>query len=99
MLRSIFSLSACVFLFVLVGTAQNQELVNVTGKVLSAKDSSEIATSILYEKLPYYDDMGLANANGTGDFSFYCNQEQILHCERDRSRYASHEMNVIHALF
>lgn len=61
------------FLCLLAGAlslrAQNETMVNVKGKVLSARDSSAVASSILYEKLPYYDDMGIAAANGTGDFS------------------------------
>lgn len=58
--------------FVLIGStfAQNDTMVNVTGKVLSAKDSSAVSTSILYEKLPYYDDMGLVSADGSGNFKF-----------------------------
>jgi len=59
--------------FMLIGfsiTAQNETMVTVKGKLLSARDSSAISTTILYEKLPYYDDMGIASANGTGDFSF-----------------------------
>jgi len=59
------------FLFVaFFAAAQNETMVTVKGKLLSAKDSSAISTSILYEKLPYYDDMGIASASGTGDFSF-----------------------------
>jgi outer membrane protein OmpA-like peptidoglycan-associated protein len=53
--------------------ALSQEtLVNVKGRLLSAKDSSTaVSTSILYEKLPYYDDMGITSANDQGYFSFY----------------------------
>ena len=50
--------------------AQVTAMSSVSGKVLSAKDSSGVATSILYEKLPYYDDMGLTTANSLGDFGF-----------------------------
>ncbi len=70
MSRLILLLFVCSFVLVCSSSAQNQSMVTVKGKVLSAKDSSELATSILYEKLPYYDDMGIANANGNGDFSF-----------------------------
>lgn len=63
----LFSIS----LFGLVSvSAQNAAMASITGKVLSAKDSSAVATSILYEKLPYYDDMGLTNANANGEFNF-----------------------------
>lgn len=52
------------------------QLVKVSGKVLNAKDSSGIATSILYEKLPYYDDMGITTASTTGDYSFEVVKDQ-----------------------
>jgi len=71
MCRSILSLLVVSIIALSAAFAQNDVMIKVTGKVLSAKDSSEIGTSILYEKLPYYDDMGLATANGAGDFSFY----------------------------
>jgi len=45
--------------------------VRLTGKVLSAKDSSAVSASMLYEKLPYYDDMGVSKSNGEGGFEFY----------------------------
>ncbi|MCP4460762.1 MAG: OmpA family protein [Cytophagales bacterium] len=70
MFRLFFSLIVYLILVANLAKAQNATMITVTGKVLSAKDSSEISTSILYEKLPYYDDMGLATANESGDFSF-----------------------------
>ncbi|MEQ8470334.1 MAG: OmpA family protein [Marinoscillum sp.] len=45
--------------------------VKVFGKVLSKKDSSAVSASILYEKLPYYDDMGMNKSNSEGQFEFY----------------------------
>jgi outer membrane protein OmpA-like peptidoglycan-associated protein len=45
-------------------------MITVKGKVRNAKDSTGISTGILYEKLPYYDDMGLASANDEGEFTF-----------------------------
>ena len=69
MTRAIYSLVG-VFIVGLASLFAQNPLVTVSGKVLSMADSSEVSTSILYEKLPYYDDMGLASANGNGDFSF-----------------------------
>lgn len=46
-------------------------LITVQGKVLSAEDSTGVQANILYEKLPYFDDMGLAAANSSGDFTFF----------------------------
>ncbi len=70
MFRLVFTLFICLVISIGEANAQNNSMITVVGKVLSAKDSSELSTSILYEKLPYYDDMGLATANGSGDFSF-----------------------------
>jgi OOP family OmpA-OmpF porin len=70
MFRAIFlSFVTSVLLSVSV-SGQNDTMITVKGKVRSAKDSTGITTSILYEKLPYYDDMGLASANADGEFTF-----------------------------
>lgn len=51
---------------------ENEEkFVKVYGKVLNEKDSSALAASILYEKLPYYDDMGIGKSGSSGGFEFY----------------------------
>lgn len=46
----------------------NDTLVLVYGKMLKAADSTPVAGSILYEKLPYYDDMGMASTKTDGSF-------------------------------
>ncbi|MEO1254883.1 MAG: OmpA family protein [Bacteroidota bacterium] len=46
----------------------NDDLVIVKGKMLKAADSSSIVGNILYEKLPYYDDIGIASTNADGSF-------------------------------
>mgnify|MGYP001242338784 CR=1 FL=1 len=51
--------------------AQSAEYVKVYGKVLSKKDSSVVAATLSYEKLPYYDDMGLSKTNLEGYYEFY----------------------------
>jgi len=71
MFKAVFAIITLVFGMFVV-SAQEATLINVKGKVLSAEDSSTvISTSILYEKLPYYDDMGLTSANAEGYFSFH----------------------------
>jgi outer membrane protein OmpA-like peptidoglycan-associated protein len=50
-------------------TAQGgDELINVSGKIYSAKDTSAISARLLYEKMPYYDDMGIVTSNEDGTF-------------------------------
>jgi len=70
MFRTTFLLFSVMLCLSTTAKAQTETMITVKGKVLSAKDSSAVSTSILYEKLPYYDDMGVANASGTGDFTF-----------------------------
>lgn len=67
------SIPAILFLavFSLATTAQTSEdtFVQVSGRVLKAADSSALSARLLYEKLPYYDDMGMANTAEDGGFS------------------------------
>ena len=46
--------------------------VRIRGKVLNGDDSTTaVRASLLYEKLPYYDDMGKIANTADGDFEFY----------------------------
>ncbi len=49
----------------------SEEYVRVHGQTLSAKDSSSVSVSILYEKLPYYDDMGMTKSSLDGTFEMF----------------------------
>lgn len=55
----------------LAATSQvvNDTLVLVSGRILKAADSSALSANLLYEKLPYYDDMGMAASGADGSFS------------------------------
>ncbi|NQZ75780.1 MAG: OmpA family protein [Ekhidna sp.] len=50
--------------------AQNSKdsLVLVYGKMLKAQDSTPMSGKIRYEKLPYYDDMGIASSKSDGSY-------------------------------
>ena len=59
------------FTFVVFATCQAQSditLATITGKMLRAQDSTAISGNILYEKLPYFDDMGLVSVGSEGSF-------------------------------
>ena len=45
--------------------------VKISGKVMNALDSTAVQINILYEKLPYYDDIGLTASNHLGEYEFY----------------------------
>lgn len=47
-------------------------MVRITGKVINTDDSTAIPATILYQKLPYYDDMGMASSkDGSGEYEMY----------------------------
>ncbi|MEQ9303987.1 MAG: OmpA family protein [Marinoscillum sp.] len=59
------------FIFITSFGQASDSYVKVFGKVLNKKDSSAVSAPILYEKLPYYDDMGMNKSNSEGQFEFY----------------------------
>lgn len=65
-----FSLLFMVFTVCALGQSADG-LVRIYGKVLSQKDSSAISAALHYEKLPYYDDMGMAHSGPDGSYEFY----------------------------
>lgn len=64
-LVAIFSLA---FVTAINAQVSNDELVLVSGKMFKAQDSTPVVGNILYEKLPYYDDMGMASTKTDGSF-------------------------------
>lgn len=68
-MRKVFITSILTALLVSASVAQSTDtLVTVKGKMLKSQDSTEISGSILYEKLPYYDDMGLVSVAESGAY-------------------------------
>ena len=71
-MRKVFITSFLTALLVSASVAQSTDtLVTVKGRMLKSQDSTEISGSILYEKLPYYDDMGRIASVEDGSFEFY----------------------------
>lgn len=64
-LVAIFSLA---FVTAIQAQVSNDDLVQVYGKLLKAQDSTPVVGNILYEKLPYYDDMGMASSTSDGSY-------------------------------
>jgi OOP family OmpA-OmpF porin len=46
-------------------------MVKLSGKILTRADSTPIKARILFEKLPYYDDMGMASTVAEGKYELY----------------------------
>lgn len=59
------------FIFTYSYSQTSDSYIKMLGKILSEKDSSAVSASILYEKLPYYDDMGMSKSDSEGQFEFY----------------------------
>lgn len=46
-------------------------MIKLSGKILTRADSTPIKARILFEKLPYYDDMGMASTLMEGNYELY----------------------------
>ena len=56
-------------------------LIMVTGTVLDAEDKTVVLAQVFYEKLPYYDDIGIANTDqksGVYELHMIENQKYII---------------------
>ncbi|WP_424962741.1 OmpA family protein [Ekhidna sp.] len=69
-MRKIYSVVIFSLAFTATTFAQvsSDTLVQVYGNLLKAADSTPVVGNILYEKLPYYDDMGISSTKTDGSF-------------------------------
>ena len=90
-MRKVFT-TACSFLLALSFVyAQSDTIVVVSGKVYKAQDSTLITGNILYEKLPYYDDMGMASTTSDGSFEMYLVQGETYNFSITKPGYKKFE--------
>lgn len=73
----------------------NASLVKVTGTLYSAEDSSKIEGRILYEKLPYYDDMGVSSSNANGEYTIFLVAENTYNIEASGSEYETLKIEFV----
>ncbi|MEO9965597.1 MAG: OmpA family protein [Reichenbachiella sp.] len=82
-----------------VGQAHEEgALIRVTGTVLDHESKSPIIANVFYEKLPYYDDMGIAatnEQNGVYELFMLENIKYIINVKADGFKTISEEMEVI----
>ena len=72
MLKNIVFTSLVLLLGYPVFGQEEEVFVTVDGKVFNKKDSSALAgVTVFYEKLPYYDDMGMSRTSPAGEFVFH----------------------------
>lgn len=97
-MRKILVVSLFSLVFVALVHAQNptDTLVRVSGKLLNSADSTPVAGSILYEKLPYYDDMGMisAGSNGTFEMQLVKNQKYNFTVKKDGFKPFAEEKDI-----
>lgn len=72
-------------------------LIRVTGAVLDKESKTPIIANVFYEKLPYYDDMGIAatnEQNGVYELFMLENIKYIINVKADGYKTISEEMDV-----
>lgn len=69
MFKTALKTALVLFIFQLNAQESEDTFISVSGKIFSAKDSSVVSANVLYEKLPYYDDMGMAQSRGESGFT------------------------------
>ena len=78
--------------------ASNDKLIMVTGTVLDKEDKSVVLAKVYYEKLPYYDDMGIANTNqnnGVYELHMIENQKYIINVKATGYEPVSEEIEIV----
>ncbi len=68
-------------------------LVTVKGKMLKLQDSTAISGSLLYEKLPYYDDMGLVSVSSSGEYEVQLVKGQTYSFSVSKPGYIKYQEN------
>lgn len=79
-----------------IGLAQTGDtLVIISGKLLKAQDSTLISGNILYEKLPYYDDMGMASVGADGTYSLQLIMGKTYNFSVSKNGFRKFETQVV----
>ena len=92
-LVAIFSLA---FVTAVQAQVSSNDLVLVSGQMFKAQDSTPVVGNILYEKLPYYDDMGMASTktDGTFEIQLVNGEKYNLSVTKDGFNKYSQEISV-----
>ncbi|SMD34276.1 OmpA family protein [Reichenbachiella faecimaris] len=73
-------------------------LIRVTGTVLDNESKSPLIANVFYEKLPYYDDMGIAatnQQNGVYELYMLANLKYIINVKADGFKTISEEIEIV----
>ncbi|MEO9475453.1 MAG: OmpA family protein [Cyclobacteriaceae bacterium] len=80
--------------FIAFGQAEEEVFVKVFVKTLNEKDSSAITASVLYEKLPYYDDMGMGTSGTDGEAEFFLIKDVAYNFSAKKTDYNPSKQEV-----
>ncbi|MEQ8240532.1 MAG: OmpA family protein [Cyclobacteriaceae bacterium] len=71
-MKYLFAFTLTLIYYSISAQVNSDVFIRLDGEVLSTKDSSFVeGVSLSYEKLPYYDDMGIGKSKALGKFEFY----------------------------
>ncbi|MEQ9301650.1 MAG: OmpA family protein [Cyclobacteriaceae bacterium] len=70
-------------------------MVKVSGTLYALEDSSKIEGRVLYEKMPYYDDMGMASSNKEGIYNIYLLRGNTYNIEVSGSGYETVKSEIV----
>ena len=73
----------------------SDSMVKVSGTLYALEDSSKIDGRVLYEKMPYYDDMGMASSNKEGIYSIYLLRGNTYKIEVSGSGYETVKSELV----
>ena len=80
-------------------SAQGEEnLIMVTGTVINAETKDVVLAQVFYEKLPYYDDMGISNTdrtNGVYELHMIENQKYIINVKASGYEPIMEEIEIV----
>lgn len=69
-------------------------LVLLQGKMLKAADSTPVVGNILYEKLPYYDDIGMASTSADGSYEIQVIKGETYNISVSKSGFKKYKEEV-----
>lgn len=84
--------------YTLAQTHEEGALIRVTGTVLDQESKTPIIANVFYEKLPYYDDMGIAatnEQNGVYELFMLENIKYIINVKADGYKTISEEIDIV----
>jgi len=77
---------------------ESKSLIRITGMIVEGSSNEPLKASVFYEKLPYYDDMGIAKSNeqnGVYELFMIENEKYIINVKADGYETISEEIEIV----